>query len=433
VRKVLLILAMILVLTLVVAWWLGPVDRQSGEAPLPAYKPAADSIERGRELVTMGDCRSCHTARGGAPFAGGHAIPTPFGTFFSPNITADAQTGIGRWSAADFWHALHNGYSKDGTLLYPTFPYTNYTKISRRDADAMYEYLKSVPPVSQPNRAHELVFPYSHRLLLVAWRFLFFRPGVYESDPARSADWNRGAYLVQGLGHCSACHEARNALGATRSKHNPAGGLVSNWYAPLLTSSREAGVRDWSDTDIVMLLKTGQIGTRSPTSPHASTMGPMGEVVYDSLQYVRDDELRAMAVYLKSLPETGPRSDWGFFRVYRTATAGTLSDGRAIYVEHCAQCHGDSGEGRLPAAPPLAGSRAVTMPSAVDAIRIVLFGGYPPGTAGNPRPFGMPPYFPTLRDDQIADVLSYVRMSWGNVAPPVSGNEVGEHRGSPLW
>jgi mono/diheme cytochrome c family protein len=430
-RKLLVALAGIFAVTLAAVWLLVPVDRQSGDAPQPAYPPAADSIARGHELVTLADCRGCHTARGGAPFAGGYAIPTPFGTFFTPNITPDAQTGIGRWSATDFWNALHNGYGKNGTLLYPTFPYTNYTKISRRDADAMYAYLRTVPPVSRPKRAHDLAFPYNYRLLLIAWRFLFFRPGVYESDSTQSADWNRGAYLVQGLAHCSACHEARNALGAVRSKHNPAGGLVLKWYAPALSSPSEAGVRDWSLPDIVMLLKTGRIGSTSGTSPHAATMGPMAQVVYGSLQYTHDEDLRAMAVYLKSLPDTGPRASWGVFQP--AATEVMLKNGRAVYNEHCASCHGDNGEGRLPAAPPLAGNRAVTMSSSLDPVRIVLFGGYPPGTAGNPRPFGMPPYFPILRDEQIADVLSYVRASWGNDAPAVPDREVSDNRGSPLF
>ncbi|MDB6042601.1 MAG: cytochrome c [Gammaproteobacteria bacterium] len=428
-RTLLLAVAAILLVTLLTLWRLTPADREIGEAPPPAYPPSADSIERGRQLVTLGDCRGCHTARGGAPFAGGYAIPTPFGTFVTPNITPDT-TGIGSWSATDFWHALHSGYTKNGTLLYPTFPYTNFTKISRRDADAMYDYLRTIPPAAGPKRVQNLAFPYNHRLLLIAWRWLFFRPGVYEPDSTRSADWNRGAYLVQGLGHCSACHEARNALGAVQSKHNPAGGLVLNWYAPALTSPREAGLHEWRVPDILTLLKTGQIASASASAPHATTMGPMGEVVYGSLQYTRDDDLRAMAVYLKSLPDTGPRSG-GLFRF--TATAATLSSGHEIYDKHCAQCHGDNGEGRSPAAPPLAGNRAVTMSSAVNPVRIVLFGGYAPGTGGNPRPFGMPPYLLALGDEQIAAVLSFVRASWGNDAPRVSGDEVARNRGTPLF
>lgn len=431
--KLLLGVASICLLAVGVLCWLWPLDRESGDAPPPEYPLAADALERGRELVTLADCQSCHTERGGAPFAGGRAIPTPFGTFYSPNITPDALTGIGRWSASDFWHALHNGYSRDGKLLYPTFPYTNYTKISRQDADAMYAYLSSVPAATQPNRAHELRFPYDHRVLLTASRLLFFRPGVFQSDPAQSPRWNRGAYLVEGLGHCSACHEARNALGAIGSQHNPSGGLVLSWYAPALTSAREAGLRDWSDPEIVQLLKTGQIDTATGTSRHASTMGPMGEVVYRSLQYAHDEDLRAIAAYLKLLPESGVRSARGFFAPRHHATLDALSDGAAIYGQHCVQCHGEQGEGRAAVGPQLAGNRAVTMPSAIDPIRIVLYGGYPPGTAGNPRPFGMPPYSPALDDAQIADVLTFVRASWGNDAPPVSDEEVADNRGSPLW
>lgn len=413
-------------------WWLRPEDQQTGEAPQPAYRPPADLIERGRELVTLADCRACHTVRGGAPFAGGHGIPTPFGTFYSPNITPDTNTGIGRWSAADFWHALHNGYAKDGTLLYPTFPYTNYTKLSRRDADAMFAYLHSVAPVSQPNRPHELKFPYNHRLLLIGWRYLFFRPGVYQAAAARSPEWNRGAYLIQGPGHCSACHEARNAVGAIRSAQNPSGGLVLSWYAPTLLNSREAGVQNWSAADIVQLLKTGQVGTTA-SSTIAAAMGPMGQAVHDSLQYVHEEELQAMAVYLQGLPDSAPRASGESLQQQQDTTVAELGAGEKLYTHHCAQCHGDHGEGRLPAAPPLAGNRGVTMSPAANPIRIVLFGGYPPGTAGNPRPFGMPPYVTTLTDTQIADVLTYVRASWGNTSSAVYADEVAANRGSPLW
>ena len=423
--------ALVILVALLAAWWFGAPDRQSGDAPPAAVPPSADPVQRGRELTALADCKSCHTARGGAAFAGGRPIPTPFGTFYSPNITADARTGLGNWSATDFWHALHNGYSKDGTLLYPTFPYTNYTKISRADSDAIYTYLRTIPPVARPNHAHELAFPYDYRVLLVAWRWLFFRPGVYEPDSAHSADWNRGAYLVKGLAHCSACHEARNALGAERSKAGPSGGLVLNWYAPSLTSPDEAGVQRWSDAEIVSLLKTGRVST---SSANASTAGPMAEVVAESLQHAPDDELRAMAVYLKSLPvtgaiEAGPTGPGARYEV----SPAVFSAGQELYSKNCADCHGDQGEGREPAAPALAGDRAVTMTSAVDPIRMVLFGGYSPGTAGNPRPFGMPPYSLSLSDEQIAEVLDYVRLSWGNNARPVRGEEVGANRGNPLW
>ncbi|WP_028080482.1 c-type cytochrome [Solimonas soli] len=406
--------------------WLSTRDRETGEAPQPPGAGRADPLERGRQLVALGDCRACHTARGGAAYAGGRAIATPFGTFYAPNITPDEETGIGRWSADDFWRAIHDGRSRDGKPLYPTFPYTNFTKLSRGDADAMFAYLRTQPPVHQASRAHELKFPYNHRLLLVGWRLLFFRPGVYQGDATRDAQWNRGAYLVQGLGHCSACHEARNALGAIQSRDNPSGGLVLNWYAPALASRAEAGVQDWREDDIVALLASG-------VSPRGSAMGPMAEVVYESLQHADAADLRAMAVYLKSLRDSGAPSAAGFQSVPRKAVEAMRRDGEKLYAEHCAQCHGDQGQGRAPAAPPLAGNRAVLMTSAVNPIRIVLFGGYTPSTAGHPRPFGMPPFSPTLSDEQIAAVLTYVRTSWGNAARPVAGVEVRDNRSGPLW
>jgi cytochrome c553 len=237
---------------------------------------------------------------------------------------------------------------------------------------------------------------------------------------------------VQGLGHCSACQEARNSLGATRSTCVPAGGLVLSWYAPSLRSSREAGVQDWRIEDIESLLAIGVVEDASLTGRHASVMGPMAEVVHDSLQYAAPADVRAMAVYLESLPDmkrTEPRSTTGLVVGWRTM----MELGRKVYADQCARCHGDDGEGRLPAGPPLAGNRVVTMANPADPVRILLFGGYPPATHGNPRPFGMPPFYPSLSDDQLADVLTYIRNSWGNAATPVFSSEFAENRGSPLW
>lgn len=406
--------------------WLGlRSDPAAFETPPPVESVEAQ-IERGAYLVRVGDCMACHTRQGGAEYAGGRAIPTPFGIFHSPNITPDDETGIGRWTADDFWHALHDGKSKDGSLLYPSFPYTNYTKLARADTDAMYAYLRSLPPVQATRREHELHFPYRHRLLLVGWRALFFRPGVYQPEPQQGEDWNRGAYLVQGLGHCSACHEARNALGAVQSRDNPAGGLVLNWYAPALSSPQEAGVQDWPQEEIERLLRHG-------ISARGSTLGPMAEVVYESLQHLSDADVLAMALYLKSLPVSAPPAAKGAMRVVDRDLARSRQNGAQLYGQHCASCHGDRGEGRPPAAPALAGNRALTMDSAVNPIRVLLFGGYPPGTAGNPRPFGMPPFSDELNDQEIADLLTYLRSSWGNEARPIPAAEVARHRQGPLW
>jgi len=421
------LLVMFGVLSLLTILWFGlrgdPLEPVPSE-PVPAV--AAATVKLGEALVVAGDCKACHTVRGGTPYAGGRAIPTPFGTFYSPNITPDAETGLGRWTADDFWQALHEGRSREGTLLYPVFPYTNYTRVTRADADAMFAYLRSLPAVPQPPRAHELRFPYNFRLLLIGWRALFFRAGVFEPDTARSAEWNRGAYLVQGLGHCSACHEARNAFGATQARDHPAGGLVLSWYAPALSASTEAGMSRWTTADIVALLKTG-------IAPRASAFGPMAEVVFESLQHVAEADLRAMAVYLQSLPETTAPAARSFARVSAEARAQSRRRGEKLYAQHCADCHGDAGEGRPPAGPALAGNRALTMGSVVNPVRILLYGGYPPGTAGNPRPFGMPPFSGRLSDEEIADVLSHARTAWGNEARAVAPREVATQRGGPLW
>jgi mono/diheme cytochrome c family protein len=429
-RKLLWLGVIVIVVVACILWVGKPTDRETGDAPQAASALSNDPVARGRELARLADCQSCHTARGGAPFAGGRSIRTPFGTFYTPNITPDPRTGLGSWSSTDFWHALHNGYSRDGTLLYPTFPYTNYTRISRSDSDAIYAYLRTVAPAPRANQRHELKFPYNHRILLAAWRWLYFRPGVYQPDSGRDAQWNRGAYLVQGLAHCSACHETRNALGGTRAKAGPSGGLVLDWYAPSLTSPHEAGVQSWTATDIVTLLKTGLVST---PSANASTAGPMAEVVAESLQYAAEDELQAMAVYLKSLPNSEQTATASEATPKYELPVAIREAGKDLYEKNCADCHGHDGEGQEPAAPPLAGSRAVTMPVAVNPIRMVLFGGYAPGTAANPRPFGMPPYSLTLSDEQIAEILDYVRTSWGNEAPFVFGEDVAANRGNPLW
>jgi mono/diheme cytochrome c family protein len=370
---------------------------------------------------------ACHTARGGKPYAGGRAIPTPFGAVFAPNITPDAATGIGSWSADDFWRALHNGKSKDGRFLYPAFPYTEYTKVTRADADAMFAYLRTLAPVQQANREHELRFPYNQRLLLAGWRALYFRPGVYRNDPSRASDWNRGAYLVQGLGHCSACHTSRNTFGASELDAGLAGGMIPglNWYAPSLTSNAQAGVGDWEVRHIAELLKTG-------VSARGTASGPMAEVVGQSLQHLSDADVAAMAGYLKSLPHDGAQPSAAPAEALPQEAERVLKLGAKLYEDHCMTCHKANGAGVPPAYPPLAGNRALTMQTAVNPIRMVLHGGYPPSTGGNPRPFGMPPFGPALNDGEVAAVVSYIRNAWGNRAALVSAAEVGRYRSVPL-
>jgi len=386
-----------------------------GEEPLPQpappFAPSAQQIQRGEYLARAGDCIACHTPQGSQPFAGGLALATPFGTVYTPNITSDAEAGIGRWSAAEFWRAMHNGRSRDGRMLYPAFPYPNYTHVTREDSDAIYAYLLSVPPSGQRNRPHEVGFPYNTPLAMAVWRALFFTPGRFAPEPAQSAEWNRGAYLVQGLAHCSACHSPRNALGASSAAQALGGGLMpgQNWYAPSLHSPHEAGLADWPLEEVVQLLQTG-------LTSRASAMGPMGEVVGNSTQYLSPSDLRAMAVYLRALPQDGsPRPAPG------AADAQAMARGSRIYTQQCAQCHGDQGEGKAGLFPALAGNRGVLLESPANVVQLVLHGGFQAQTAGNPRPLGMPPFLHVLDDDEVAAVSTFVRNAWGNRAEPVDG------------
>ncbi|MEN3275961.1 MAG: hypothetical protein V7631_1751 [Massilia sp.] len=417
----LLALAAAVLVVLVVAAW--PREQYLPSSSPGAWAPSADNIARGAYLARAGDCIACHTARGGIAYAGGRALDTPFGRFYGPNLTPDRDTGIGAWNADDFWRALHNGKSRDGRLLYPVFPYPNYTKVARADADALFAYFQSLAPVRQPNRPHDLLFPFNQQALLAGWRLLYFKPDQFAADSRRDAQWNRGAYLVEGLGHCSACHSSRNRLGAPAE--GLGGGLIPTlgWYAPSLSAGNEAGVGGWETAHIVQLLQTG-------ISPRGTAVGPMAEVVARSLQHLSGADLTAMALYLKALPPapaTAPRAAAG-----GAALGQVVAQGKKIYEQHCVDCHGAAGQGMPPAYPALAGNRVLTMDPAVNAIRIVLHGGFPPGTAGNPRPYGMPPYGHQLDDDQVAAVVSYLRASWGNAAAPVSNVEVNRYRNVPL-
>ena len=401
-----------------IVWSLNVRDEeQDVKAPL-TYVPSETLMARGAYLARAGNCMTCHTARGGQSYSGGLGIATPFGTVFTSNLTPDANTGIGNWSSAHFWRAMHNGRSKSGRLLYPAFPYTSYTQVTREDSDAIFAYLRSLPAVAQPNQPHALRFPYQSQAALAVWRALYFSPGVYHPEPSRNAEWNRGAYLVKGLGHCSACHSPRDALGGTRTSKalDLAGGLIpmQNWYAPSLASPHEAGVGDWDREHIVSLLKNG-------VSPRASVTGPMAEVVLRSTQYLTQEDLGAMAQYLKELPSSSPKPEAP--PPARPANA-SFNTAVKLYEQHCAQCHGDKGQGIANAYPPLAGNRAVTMTSMENLVQIVLNGGYAPATAGNPRPFGMPPFVLVLNDSEVAAVITHIRTSWGNQASDITPMEV---------
>ncbi|WP_028601312.1 c-type cytochrome [Ottowia thiooxydans] len=368
--------------------------------------------ERGAYLARAGNCMACHTTRASAPWAGGRTIATPFGTLYSSNLTPDPDTGIGQWNAAAFWRALHNGRSRDGRLLYPAFPYTHTTQLVRADSDALYTFLKSLPPVRSAVPDHQLSWPFGTQAALAVWRALYFQPGSYREEQARGEQWNRGAYLVRGVAHCSACHTPRDGL-AGADWQDFSGGLIpaQGWYAPSLVSDREAGVGKWPVEDIVQLLRTGY-------ARGASTSGPMAEVVSQSTQYLSSEDLTAMAIYLKSLPQTNADSPQPGL-ANRQSSSRTIA-GQKIYDERCASCHGSQGEGIAGAYPPLAGNRAVTLPRTENLLQMLLYGGFGASTSGHPRPFGMPPFVLSMSDAEMASVLSYIRNSWGNQAPEVS-------------
>jgi mono/diheme cytochrome c family protein len=428
----------------------------SASKPNLVKKPSNEALQRGAYLAQVGNCAACHTARGGAAFAGSKPIATPFGTVYTSNITPDAATGIGRWSADAFYRAMNEGRSADGHLLTPAFPYPNYTHVTRADSDDLHAYfIHSVTPVAQPNRAHDLPFPFNTQVALAFWRLMFFNTtdsianysintsassvNIVKNED-KSTDIQRGAYLVRGLGHCSACHAQRNALGASvknqLSDQFLSGALMPmhDWYAPSLVSKAEAGVAHLPRQDVVSLLKTG-------IAPNASMLGPMAEVVAGSTQFWTDADLNATAAYLQSLPQidakmsTKSTSSTSFVNSANPVTAAVtkpqpvlFARGAELFTQHCATCHGEQGQGMRVegnvALPALAGNRAITMPNTTNLVRILLAGGYAPSTAGNPRPFGMPPFVHVLTDPDIAAVTTYIRNTWGNQAEAVSAADV---------
>jgi mono/diheme cytochrome c family protein len=399
-------------LALAVAW-----EIQADVLPLTTdgAEPDRSLVERGAYLAKAGNCLACHTARGGKPFAGGRAIDTPFGTVYAGNLTPDAATGLGQWSATAFRRALHEGRSRDGHMLYPVFPYTHTTLVSDEDSDALHAFLRSVPPVEQVNREHGLRWPVSTQAALAAWRLLYFKPGRFQPQTEQSVEWNRGAYLARGLAHCSACHSSRDALG---------GGLLGggvwgasampdgHWLAPSLRDARQGGVSSWTVDQVTELLLHGR-------NDQASTMGPMAEVVFEGTQHLLREDVMAMAVFLKDLPTQADPAP-AFVR----AKAEQMELGKRLYGPHCADCHGPAGQGSAGAYPPLAGNRAVVMDSHINAVQAILSGGFSPATAAVPQPYGMPPFRTLLTDAELAAVASFVRQSWGNKASAVSPLDV---------
>lgn len=389
--------------------------------------------ERGVYLVKIADCMACHTARGGAAFAGGRIMQSEFGQFVTPNITPDKQTGIGLWTAEDFWNALHNGKRPDGRLLYPAFPFPNYTHISRADADAMFSYLQTLAPVQQRNQDHQLAFPYNLRAGLALWRAVYFQPGVLPIQSTQTQEWNRGAYLVRGLAHCSACHSSRNSVGANRGTDDFSGGEMAGllWYAPSLSAKEELNLSEADPHEIARILRDG-------VSSHSSVSGPMAEVVKASLQYLTENDAAAMATYLHALPQQQQRTpdilDQALARpiVSKEQMQDIMQRGEVIYRRHCMDCHGKQGEGQAGIYPALRANPSLQMARISNPVRIILAGGFAPATQANPRPYSMPPFAPLLDDTEVAFVLTYIRNAWGNQGAVVGASEINPYRTATL-
>jgi mono/diheme cytochrome c family protein len=363
---------------------------------------AAPSLaQRGEYVARAADCGSCHTASPDKPFAGGYALKSAFGIIYGTNITPDSKTGIGTWTKADFEKALRKGVRKDGAYLYPAMPYTSYVKMSDSDMNALWVYIHGLAPIENTIPKNTLPFPLTVRTGMAAWQALYFKPGPFAADPSKDASWNRGAYLVQALGHCADCHTPRNLAQGPESSHPMGGAAIEGWYAPDISNDPDSKLAYWNVSELAKFLKTGA------APDNTKTFGPMQEVVHDSLRYLTDSDLTAMAVYLKD------QSTHGSPVAPTKATLVRLNAGKEVYENNCSGCHQSNGMGIKGTVPALAGNDAVTAGEPYDVIMALLQGFAPQGSWG-----AMASFANTLNDDQIADVANYVRTAWGNKASP---------------
>lgn len=386
-----------------------------GDARAQSSIPSSETIAHGKALVEAGDCASCHTTDPAKPFAGGKRIDTPFGAIYSPNLTPDKNTGIGSWSDQDFRRALREGISPNGSRYYPAFPYPYFTKLTRDDIDAIHAYLATLTPVQNSPPPPALRWPLNYRVLMRGWDWLFFKPGILEPNQQKSTEWNRGRYLVEGPGHCGACHTPKNVFGADRRSRPFGGGLVGDQFAPRLDEAPRSGLKSWSEDDIAEYLQSGR-NSRS----HAG--GLMAEVVLNSTSLMSDADIRAIAVYLKDLPP-GEREP----NVLPPPEA-QMADGQKVYRSACIACHEVDGSGAPRIYPPLPGNANLQSAIAASTLRIILDGAQTLTTPRAPNPGSMPAYADKLSDQEIADVATYIRNSWGNSASAVTAAQVAKAR-----
>lgn len=394
--------------------------------PLAHIGLAADAStlqSKGEYIAKAANCVSCHTTEGGQPFAGGVPFETPFGTIYSPNITPDQQTGIGSWSESEFRAALKQGLRPDGEHLYPVFPYTAYTGMSDDDVSALYAYLQDVPTASATHSVNQLSFPFNQRWLMAAWKMMFFNEEPAPLPEASSEAWQRGRYLVTTLGHCGECHSPRNWLGAVSEQEalsggsyldDIPGGKIKPWFAVNLTPADE-GLAKWSADDIQQYLKTG-------LNAYATSFGPMNKVIMNSTSHLTEEDIAAMAIYLKSLPAK-QRTD-----SLPVADADSLAKGRELYAIHCATCHLPTGKGDPDTGPALIGNPVVLGSDPSSLVNAILYGPELPKTALPVQRTPMGAYEHKLDDSDVADISTYIRNSWGNKSTPVLISDVLEQR-----
>jgi mono/diheme cytochrome c family protein len=383
-----------------------------------AAEPSPELIAYGKTLVEAGDCAGCHTTDPAKPFAGGKRIDTPFGAIYAPNLTPDRDTGIGGWADADFTRALRYGVAPDGSSYYPAFPYPYFTKMTKDDTLAIRAYLGTLAPVVSRNKPPELRWPFGYRGLMRIWNTMFFKPGLFEPDQSQSAAWNRGGYLVTGLGHCGACHTPKNYFGADKQAQALSGNEVGGWYAPRLDGAPRTGLKSWSVEDIVEYLQSGR-----NAKSHAD--GLMAEVVVNSTSKMSDADVRAIAVYLKGLPPARRET------IVTPPDEATMKAGQAVYAKFCIACHEADGTGSPRIYPPLPANALLQSVNPSSTLRITLDGAHTVTTPRAPNTGEMPAYARQLSDEEIAAVANYIRNSWGNSGPLVTPAQVAKARKQP--
>ncbi|CAM3721103.1 Alcohol dehydrogenase [Bordetella sputigena] len=426
-----------LVVAAALAWFVTRKPSSAFDGVADADTASPQLIQRGEYVARLSDCVACHSTANGAPFAGGLEMATPLGSIYATNITPDKDTGIGAYSLADFDRALRHGVALDGHRLYPAMPYPSYAKLNDDDVRALYAYfMHGVRPAHQENKPSAIPSPMNMRWPLALWNAVFTEPGTYQSKPvAGAADngtlWNRGAYLVPGAGHCGSCHTARGfafnekALEESGSTYL-AGALLDGWYAPSLRGDAGTGLGRWSEDDVFRFLKQGR-------NRHAVVFGSMTDVINNSTQFMTDDDLKAVAHYLKSLPaapgQDGPPWQYDASSNKALAVGQRLRvPGAQTFMARCSACHGADGRGQGEWIPPLAGSAASMAKEDASSINATLNGSGRIVANGVPDAYRMPPFRNQLNDQEIADVLTFVRTSWGNKGGPIKPDAVKDLR-----